>query len=44
VQAALGPAARLERSEDRLMYIPHHARSGQLGRVHLQRFRRIPTL
>lgn len=41
VRAVLGPRFCLEREESRPFFIPHHARSGQLGLAHLQRFRRI---
>lgn len=40
VRAALGPRFLLEREEDHLFFIRHHARSGQLGLAHIQRFRR----
>lgn len=40
VRARVGPRFALEAETDMLFFIPHHARSGQLGRAHIQAFRR----
>jgi SAM-dependent methyltransferase len=40
VRERLGPAFAREAEADMLFFIPHHARSGQLGRTHIQVFRR----
>lgn len=40
VRARLGPAFRLEEETRMPFFIPHHARSGQLGVAHIQRFTR----
>jgi SAM-dependent methyltransferase len=40
VRERLGRAFALEAETELLFFIPHHARSGQLGRTHIQVFRR----
>ncbi|GIW73383.1 MAG: hypothetical protein KatS3mg102_2925 [Planctomycetota bacterium] len=40
VREALGAGWSLVREDELLFFIPHHARSGQLGRTHVQSFRR----
>jgi hypothetical protein len=40
VRARLAPRFAREAETELLFFIPHHARSGQLGRTHLQAFRR----
>ncbi|MFI5403294.1 MAG: methyltransferase type 12, partial [Planctomycetota bacterium] len=42
VRARLLPRFLREAETDMLFFIPHHARSGQLGRTHIQSFRRQP--
>jgi SAM-dependent methyltransferase len=42
VRARLAPRFAREAETDMLFFIPHHARSGQLGRTHIQSFRRQP--
>lgn len=42
VRARLGPAFVREAETEMLFFLPHHARSGQLGRTHIQAFRRQP--
>jgi SAM-dependent methyltransferase len=42
VRDRLAPAFALEREGHLPFFLLHHARSGQLGLVHLQRFRRTP--
>lgn len=41
VRERLGRAFAREAETDLLFFIPHHARSGQLGRTHIQAFRRL---
>lgn len=40
VRERLGPRFARETETEMLFFIPHHARSGQLGRTHIQAFRR----
>ena len=40
VRARLAPRFACEGEEDLVFFIPHHARSGQLGLAHIQSFRR----
>jgi SAM-dependent methyltransferase len=40
VRARLAPRFAREAETELLFFIPHHARSGQLGRTHIQAFRR----
>jgi len=42
VRERLHPRFSREDETDLLFFIPHHARSGQLGRTHIQAFRRQP--
>ncbi len=42
VRARLGARFLREAETEMLFFLPHHARSGQLGRTHIQAFRRQP--
>lgn len=42
VRARLLPRFAREAETEMLFFLPHHARSGQLGRTHIQSFRRQP--